>query len=102
MHIAAHGNSRTGEIALCPNHSRDCKIPEKEDYLLTMTDVLNASLRAQLVVLSCCHSGHGEINAEGVIGIARPFLGAGARSALVFADLATCLEIAPARPTKLL
>ena len=37
----------------------------------------------QLVVLSCCHSAHGEIKAEGVVGIARAFLGDGARSVLV-------------------
>ena len=30
-----------------------------------------------------CHSAHGEIKAEGVVGIARAFLGAGARSVLV-------------------
>ena len=38
---------------------------------------------AKLVVLSCCLSGSGEIRAEGVIGIARAFLGSGARSVLV-------------------
>ena len=40
-------------------------------------------VRAKLVVLSCCHSGSGQIRAEGVIGIARAFLGSGARSVLV-------------------
>ena len=40
-------------------------------------------MRAKLVVLSCCHSGRGEIKAEGVVGIARAFMGAGARSVLV-------------------
>ena len=44
---------------------------------------LSFHLRAQLVVLCCCHSGRGEINAEGVVGIARAFMGAGARSLLV-------------------
>lgn len=40
--------------------------------------------RPQLVVLSCCHSGRGEVKAsEGVCGIARAFLAAGARSVLV-------------------
>ena len=56
--------------------------PEEKDFLLTMTDVLNAELDAKLVVLSCCHSGRGEIKAEGVVGIARAFLGAGARSVI--------------------
>jgi len=35
------------------------------------------------VVLSCCHSARGQIRAEGVVGIARAFLGSGARSVLV-------------------
>ena len=47
-----------------------------------MTDVLNVKLDAKLVVLSCCHSGRGKIKAEDVVGIARAFLGAGARSVI--------------------
>ena len=61
--------------------------------MLTMADVSRVKVRAKLVVLSCCHSGRGEITAEGVIGIARAFLGSGARSVLValwaIPDLAT-------------
>ena len=34
-------------------------------------------------MLSCCHSGRGEIKAEGVVGIARAFIEAGARSVVV-------------------
>ena len=83
VHIAAHGRMETGEIALSPNATRTSDKPSDEDFLLTMNDVLNARLRARLVVLSCCHSGRGEIKAEGVVGIARAFLGAGARSVLV-------------------
>jgi len=83
VHIAAHGRMETGEIALCPNPSRISRVPEDEDFLLKMRDVLNVKLRARLVVLSCCHSGRGDIKAEGVVGIARAFLGAGARSVLV-------------------
>ena len=83
VHIAAHGRMETGEIALAPNTTRASQRPGEEDYLLTMKDVLNVQLRARLVELSCCHSGRGEIKAEGVVGIARAFLGAGARSVLV-------------------
>ena len=75
-HIAAHGSMETGEIALAPN-------PGETDFIMTMKDVLRAKIRARLVVLSCCHSAHGKIKAEGVVGIARAFLGAGARSVLV-------------------
>ena len=52
-------------------------------HMLKIADVQAVQLRARLVVLSCCHSGQGEIKAEGVMGIARAFLGAGARSVLV-------------------
>ena len=76
VHIAAHGEMETGEIALAPKSG-------ETDFILTMTDVKSAQIRARLVVLSCCHSAHGEIKAEGVVGIARAFLGAGARSVLV-------------------
>ena len=79
VHIAAHGCAKTGEIILSPNNVNSEK-PPKEDFLLTMADVLNAKLKAKLVVLSCCHSGTGKIRAEGVVGIARAFLGAGARA----------------------
>ena len=83
VHFAAHGCMETGEIALTPNPERKYKVPTKEDFILTIRDVLNAELRAKLAVLSCCHSGRGEIKAEGVVGIARAFMGAGARSVLV-------------------
>ena len=84
IHIAAHGNERTGEIALSPNPGWTSKFPQKTDYILKMSDVQVANLRARLVVLSCCHSGRGRIlKGEGVVGIAHAFLAAGARSVLV-------------------
>ena len=82
IHIAAHGNAERGEIALAP----PCSItgtPQEDDYLLKMSDISKVQVRAKLVVLSCCHSGRGQIRAEGVVGIARAFLGSGARSVLV-------------------
>ncbi|XP_020632839.1 tetratricopeptide repeat protein 28-like [Orbicella faveolata] len=83
VHIAAHGNMETGEIALAPNPARIPKILEEKDFMLKMADVRAAKLRARLVVLSCCHSAQGKVTPEGVVGIARCFLGAGARSVLV-------------------
>ena len=84
IHIAAHGNKRTGEIALSPNLGWTSKFPQEKDFILNMSDVQAANLRARLVVLSCCHSGRGRIlKGEGVVGIARAFLAAGARSVLI-------------------
>ena len=67
--------------------------PAEEEYLLTMVDISQVRLRAKLVVLSCCHTARGQIKCEGVVGIARAFLGSGARSVLMalwaLADSAT-------------
>ena len=94
VHIAAHGRKETGEIALAPNpgwqkhydgssRSRTKnKGPKEDDYMLKMSDVQAVKLRAKMVVLSCCHSGRAGIKSEGVVGIARAFLAAGARSVL--------------------
>ena len=94
VHIAAHGRKETGEIALAANHGWEKRYdgssrsraknkgPKEEDYMLKMSDVQAVKLRAKLVVLSCCHSGRGGIKSEGVVGIARAFLAAGARSVL--------------------
>ena len=82
IHFAAHGDAERGEIALAPQYPIN-GTPTEEDYLLTMNDISQVQLRAKLVVLSCCHSAQGHVKAEGVVGIARAFLGSGARSVLV-------------------
>ena len=82
IHFAAHGSAERGEIALSPVRSTS-RCPKEEEYLLRICDISKVQLRAKLVVLSCCHSGRGQIRGEEVIGIARAFLGSGARSVLV-------------------
>lgn len=85
IHIAAHGDPSRGEIFLAPNPdlTRVNRLPTEEEYLLTCADIAELRLRASLVVLSCCQSAQGDIRAEGVVGIARSFLGAGARAVVV-------------------
>ena len=82
IHFAAHGNDERGEIILAPPPFMN-RTPQEEDCLLTMADISQVRLPAKLVVLSSCHSARGQIRAEGVVGIARAFLGSGARSVLV-------------------
>ena len=82
VHFAAHGDAERGEIALTPPDST-MGTPHEADYLLSMTDISQVRLSAKLVVLSCCHTARGQIKTEGVVGIARAFLGSGARSVLV-------------------
>ena len=83
IHITAHGDAERGEIALAPSFRINNGIPQEGLYLLTMSDISRIQLRAKLVVLSCCHSARGQTKAEGAVGIARAFLGSGARSVLV-------------------
>jgi len=93
VHIAAHGDTKAGEILLAPNQiSGTSRAPKEKDYLLKMSDVQAVQLRARLVILSCSHSTQERITPEGVVGLGRAFLSAGARSVLVsiwsIADLA--------------
>ena len=39
---------------------------------------MELDLKAKLVVLSACNSGTGELNREGIVGLTRSFLAAGA------------------------
>ena len=82
IHIAAHGRKETGEIVLAPDPRWESDTPKEEDCIMKMSDIQAVKLRARLVVLSCCHSGQGEVSSEGVVGMARAFLFAGARSVL--------------------
>ena len=82
VHIAAHGKPETGEIVLAPDPRWESDKPKEEDCIMKMSDIQAVKLRARLVVLSCCHSGQGEVSSEGVVGMARAFLFAGARSVL--------------------
>ncbi len=57
---------------------------EKEDGQLTVNEVFNLSLNANLVVLSACQTGLGKISAgDEVAGLSRAFLYAGSRSVMV-------------------
>ena len=82
IHFAAHGDAERGEIVLAPVRPVNRTL-RQDDFVLTTADVSEVKLTAKLVVLSCCHSAQGHIRAEGVVGIARAFLGSSARSVLV-------------------
>ena len=53
----------------------------KESHL-TVEDISNLILQADMVVLSACHTARGTISSEGVLGLARAFLMAGAKSVI--------------------
>lgn len=56
---------------------------EGGDGVLTTPDIMKLKLKTDLVVLSACNTGLGKITGDGVIGLSRGFLSAGARSVVV-------------------
>jgi CHAT domain-containing protein len=52
----------------------------KKPSCLTVEDVSKLNVTADIVVLSACHTARGNISSEGVVGLAREFLMAGAKS----------------------
>lgn len=80
VHFATHGivhPDRPEFSAVVLGHER------QEDGFLQLPEILNLELDAELVVLSACESGVGQQRrGEGLIGLARGFMYAGARSVL--------------------
>ncbi|GAB4206687.1 MAG: hypothetical protein Fur006_63970 [Coleofasciculaceae cyanobacterium] len=62
-------------LALAPSGS--------DNGWLTAEEIQNLKLNAELVVLSGCDTGLGKITGDGVIGLARSFIAAGASSVIV-------------------
>ena len=95
IHLATHGVMRGDDamqsfIALTPT--------DTHDGLLTVEEVFKLRLRADLVALSACQTGLGTISGDGVMGLGRAFLFAGAPSVLVslwsVSDEATAFHMA--------
>lgn len=81
VHLATHGIAYGSDplaslVAFSPT--------EHENGLLTAREVIQSvSLPADLVVLSACQTGLGRITGEGMLGLSRAFLVAGARTVIV-------------------
>ena len=83
VHIATHGGRASGFLALArpSSGSGDCLVDGSE-VLLLPSEVEQMNIKAALVVLSSCDSGRGMVRADGIIGMGRAFLLAGAQSVL--------------------
>ena len=81
VHLATHGIAYGSDplaslVAFSPT--------DHENGLLTAREVIqSSSLPADLVVLSACQTGLGRITGEGMLGLSRAFLVAGARTVVV-------------------
>jgi CHAT domain-containing protein len=81
VHVASHGLLEYGD----EEHLRGALVlaAENGDGLLTAGEIAGLRLGADLVVLSACDSGSGTITGDGVAGLARAFLTAGASGVVV-------------------
>jgi CHAT domain-containing protein/Tfp pilus assembly protein PilF len=90
VHLATHGlledfeSGVPGALALAPDAGSSSKDGQGTiDGLLTAGEILNLNLNAELVVLSACDTGRGNITGDGVIGLSRSFLTAGVPAVVV-------------------
>ena len=87
IHLATHGlldygipeetgvRDFPGAIALATDNSAD--------GFLTSAELLEMELQAELVVLSACNTGRGNLSSDGVIGLSRALIGAGVPNVMV-------------------
>ncbi|MCF2151308.1 tetratricopeptide repeat protein [Desmonostoc muscorum LEGE 12446] len=81
IHLATHGllddadKSIPSAIALAPTSN--------DDGLLTPAEIVDLKINAELVVLSACDTGRGAITGDGVVGLSRSLITAGASSVIV-------------------
>ena len=81
LHLATHGLVRddrpmSSGLLLAPG--------DRDDGLLSAHEVLGLDLSAEVVTLSACRSGRGELSrGEGLVGLTQAFLAAGASSVVV-------------------
>ena len=73
-----------GAIALAPSRTSNAdNMADNNDGFLTATELANLKLTADLVVLSACSTGRGDITGDGVIGLSRSLFIAGVPSVIV-------------------
>lgn len=97
IHIATHGfvdNSQPENSGIILHHIEN----NKEDNVLYAKEMYNLNLHADLVTLSACETGLGQIKkGEGLIGLTRPLLFAGAKNIMV-----SLWKVSDASTTKLM
>ncbi len=84
IHLATHGLlQELAHLGLGVPGAMALATSTQDDGLLTSEEILDLNLQAELVVLSACNTGQGDITGDGVIGLSRSFISAGTPSILV-------------------
>ena len=87
VHIATHGSASAGFLAfsafsISPNTKSGDKYADASNVLLFPEEIERLQISPALVVLSSCDSSRGTVKADGIQGMARAFILAGAQSVL--------------------
>lgn len=83
IHLATHGSAVAGFLAFAGlGSSRIGAVADEKHVLLYPEEVEKLNISPALVVLSSCDSGRGMVKADGIQGMARAFILAGAQTVL--------------------
>ncbi|MGD1937411.1 MAG: CHAT domain-containing protein [Cyanophyceae cyanobacterium] len=78
LHFATHGEIAGSDQNIDGNWLALSAVgSDASNHKLTLTEIFNSNLNAQLAVLSACNTSSGAATGEGVLGLARAFLKAG-------------------------
>ena len=83
IHLATHGSASAGFLGFAGlGSSRSGSVSDEKLVLLYPEEIEKLSISPALVVLSSCDSGRGTMKADGIQGMARAFIVAGAQAVL--------------------
>lgn len=84
IHMATHGLLEADNVFARSYLSSMALAPDGDsDGFLTVREVMEMELEAELAVLSACDSGRGKITGDGVVGLSRAYLAAGVPTVVV-------------------
>ena len=82
IHLATHGSAVAGFLAFAGMTSSSSEAVKAERVLIYPEEIESLNISPALVVLSSCDSGRGVFKADGIQGVARAFILAGAQAVL--------------------
>ena len=82
IHLATHGSASAGFLAFAGMTTSFSGPMESKNVLIYPEDIEKLNITPALVVLSSCDSGRGIVKADGIQGMARAFILAGAQAVL--------------------
>ena len=82
IHLATHGSAVAGFLAFAGMSSSLNETVDAKQVLIYPDEIEGLSITPALVVLSSCDSGRGVVKADGIQGMARAFILAGAQAVL--------------------